>query len=112
MRPPQIRLVLLLISALLLLTLVANITSCQQEQASRLSAGATGLRVTATQWLLNAHRIDVSVTGTYAAQTAAAVRGFQSRQGLDVSGVVDRRTFERLAPTLGPGDRGLHVRAV
>jgi peptidoglycan hydrolase-like protein with peptidoglycan-binding domain len=35
-------------------------------------------------------------TGTYDAATAAAVRGFQARRGLDATGTVDRRTWGRL----------------
>lgn len=112
MRPPQIRLVLLLISALLLLTLVLNIVSCQQERTTRLGPGATGLRVTAVQWLLNSHGVDVSVTGNFAAQTAAAVRGFQAREGLTSTGAVDQPTFARLLTDTRRGDRGLQVRAV
>ncbi|WP_432560241.1 glucosaminidase domain-containing protein [Granulicoccus sp. GXG6511] len=113
MRQPQIRLALLLISALLLLTLALNVASCQQQNAARLGPGATGLRVTAVQWLLNAHGIDVNVTGTFAHQTHGAVRGFQARSGIDISGVVDQRTFDRLAAEdAREGDRGLRVRAV
>ncbi|MDO5499376.1 MAG: peptidoglycan-binding protein [Propionibacteriaceae bacterium] len=112
MRTPQIRLVLLLISALLLLTFVLNVSSCQQERTARLAAGATGLRVTAVQWLLNSHGIDVQVTGTFARQTTTAVRGFQAQRGLPVTGVVDPATFESLVQRVRPGDRGLHVRAV
>lgn len=112
MRPPQIRLALLLISGLLLLTLVLNVSSCQQERASRLGPGSTGLRVTAVQWLLNAKKIDVSITGTFAQQTNSAVRGFQEREGLSVTGQVDQRTFDRLIADTREGDRGLQVRAV
>ena len=112
MRRPQIRLALLLISALLLLTLVLNIVACQEERAARLGPGSTGLRVTAVQWLLNAHDIDVNVTGTFAHQTNSAVRGFQARQGLQIPGQVDRRTFDRLAIRAAEGDRGMHVRAI
>ncbi|MCW2791369.1 MAG: peptidoglycan-binding protein [Nocardioides sp.] len=35
-------------------------------------------------------------TGTYDAATVAAVRGFQAKRGLDVTGAVDHRTWERL----------------
>ena len=112
MRAPQIRLVLLLISTLLLLTLALNVAACQQERDAKVRVGATGLRVTGAQWLLNSHDIDVRVTGTFARQTGAAVRGFQAREGLATTGSIDRRTFEHLAPTTRRGDRGHQVRAV
>jgi peptidoglycan hydrolase-like protein with peptidoglycan-binding domain len=35
-------------------------------------------------------------TGTYDAATAAAVRGFQAKRGLEATGTVDRRTWQRL----------------
>ncbi|WP_425307311.1 glucosaminidase domain-containing protein [Ammonicoccus fulvus] len=112
MRLPQIRLVLLLVSAVLVTTVVANLAACQQAATPLLTNGATGLRVTGLQWLLNAERADVGVTGTYAGQTAAAVRGFQGASGLEPTGEVDRATFTRLTPDAKLGDRGLRVRAV
>lgn len=112
MRPPQIRLVLLLVSALLLLTVATNITSCQQAQAYRLEVGSSGLRVTALQWLLNAEQIDVSVTGSFAAQTVSAVRQLQVREQREATGGVDQATLRRLTPDTRAGDRGLHVRGV
>lgn len=112
MRPPQIRLVLLLVSALLMITVVANLVSCQQRATPLLTNGATGLRVTGLQWLLNAAEAEVGVTGTYAAQTASAVRAVQARSGADQTGELDRATYEELTPVTRPGDRGLRVRAV
>lgn len=112
MRLPQIRLVLLLVAAVLVTTVVANVAACQQAATPLLTTGATGLRVTALQWLLNAEKAEVGVTGTYASQTAAAVRAFQSAAGLEPTGDVRRATFEKLTPTTREGDRGLRVRAV
>ena len=68
-------------------------------------------------------------TGTYGPGTRAAVRGFQSKRGFEVTGVVDERTWRRLVrmtsaptkaelfnrpgPTLfGPGDSGPQVREI
>lgn len=112
MRLPQIRLVLLLVSAVLVTTVVANLVSCQQAATPLLTSGATGPRVTALQWLLNEAKAEVAVTGTYAGQTATAVRNFQGSAGLEATGDVDRATFERLTPDARAGDRGLRVRAV
>jgi peptidoglycan hydrolase-like protein with peptidoglycan-binding domain len=41
-----------------------------------------------------------SVTGIYTAQTQAAVRAFQVRYGLTVSGLLDRATRRELLPGL------------
>jgi murein L,D-transpeptidase YcbB/YkuD len=42
------------------------------------------------------------VDGRFTAQTAAAVRAFQRRYGLSVSGLLDRATREELVPGLNP----------
>ena len=52
------------------------------------------------------------VTGVYGDVTAGAVRGFQGKRGFPVTGVVDRRTLDRLdAMTRRPTDAELHNRA-
>jgi peptidoglycan hydrolase-like protein with peptidoglycan-binding domain len=43
-----------------------------------------------------------SVNGIYTAQTQAAVRAFQGRYGLPVSGLLDRATRRELLPGLEP----------
>lgn len=62
-----------------------------------LGEGASGTRVRDLQarlvqiaWLFG------DVTGTYDAATAAAVRGFQAKRGIPVTGAVDQRTLDRL----------------
>ncbi|MFC7496636.1 MULTISPECIES: L,D-transpeptidase family protein [unclassified Nocardioides] len=51
------------------------------------------------------------VTGTYGSLTTAAVRGFQAKRGIPVTGRVDRRTFDRLhAMTAKPTYAELHNR--
>ena len=42
------------------------------------------------------NQINVMPDGVYGSQTAAAVRSFQRRQGLNPTGVVDQQTFERI----------------
>ncbi len=51
------------------------------------------------------------VTGTYAAATASAVRGFQGKRAIPVTGEVDQRTWDRLtAMTQNPSSDELHNR--
>ncbi len=51
------------------------------------------------------------VTGFYGEVTTAAVRGFQAKRGIPVTGEVDRRTLRRLdAMTTAPTDDELHNR--
>lgn len=113
MRPQQLRLVLMLTSAVLLMLAISNIVRCTQESAApKLTTGSSGLKVTALQWLLNANQTDVSVTGTYADKTATAVRSFQQRARLKETGTIDSDTLKQLTPDAKPGDRGLQVRAI
>ncbi|GAW48868.1 peptidoglycan binding domain-containing protein [Nocardioides sp. PD653] len=54
---------------------------------------------------------DADVTGTYGDVTEAAVRGFQAKRGIPVTGEVDQRTQDRLyAMTATPTDAELHNR--
>ncbi|MCW2772549.1 MAG: Peptidoglycan-binding domain 1 protein [Nocardioides sp.] len=54
---------------------------------------------------------DADVTGTYGDVTEAAVRGFQAKRGIPVTGEVDQRTQDRLsAMTTTPTDAELHNR--
>ena len=45
-------------------------------------------------------QMNVMPDGIYGSQTAAAVRSFQRRQGLNPTGVVDEATFSEVYPTL------------
>ena len=63
--------------------------------------GQRGDEVLFLQILLNALRAEygyppVPLSGIYAAQTADAVRQFQKANGLDATGIADRRTWHRL----------------
>lgn len=54
---------------------------------------------------------DADVTGVYGDVTAAAVRGFQAKREIPVTGEVDQRTLDRLyAMTSTPTDAELHNR--
>ena len=67
-----------------------------------LSRGASGeevrdlqARLVSIQWLFG------DVTGSYDAETVAAVRGFQDKRGIPVTGEVDQRTLDRLHAMTG-----------
>ena len=62
-----------------------------------LEPGATGVQVRELQHrLFQLAWLPETTTGTYAAATREAVRGFQAKRGLDATGVVDQRTWRRL----------------
>lgn len=55
---------------------------------------------------------NADVTGTYGDVTTAAVRGFQAKREIPVTGTVDQRTLDRLdAMTSAPSQAELHNRA-
>ena len=68
--------------------------------------------VKAIQFLLRARGFYPSQPdGIFGAQTAAAVKKFQSNRGLKVDGIVGSETFPKLVQTVKRGDRGDAVRA-
>ena len=79
-----------------------------------LASGDTGDRVRDAQarlkqiaWLFG------PVTGTYDADTVAAVKGFQAKRAIPVTGEIDQRTMDRLAAmTHTPSDAEKHNKAV
>lgn len=95
-----------------------------------LAAGDTGMKVRSLQVRLRATAwLDVPPSGTYDRRTTRAVRGFQRKRELPVTGEVDRRTWRRLLamtedPTraellhrpgralMSSGDAGAQVREV
>lgn len=64
--------------------------------ADPVATGARGDAVTAAQRQLSARGIATTVDGVFGPATAAAVRTFQTREGLPADGVVDARTWSRL----------------
>lgn len=78
--------------------------------------GARGAMVRVLQCLvLPGRQHPVKTSGRYDPPTVRAVRAFQQRSGLDVTGDVDRRTWTALlarggTPVLKKGSRGEHVR--
>jgi peptidoglycan hydrolase-like protein with peptidoglycan-binding domain len=74
---------------------------------------ATGSPVSAVQYLLRAHGIDVDADGVYGPQTGEAVRRFDSQhRAVFVSDVVGNLTWPALIIQTGPGSTGDAVRAV
>ena len=104
--------------------------SSAQPPAPVLQPGAKGTRVRELQVRLHQLAwLPETTTGVYDAATVAAVRGFQARRGLARTGVLDRRTWQRLVvmtvrpdhdamfnvlhpgkALYGPGDHGSAVR--
>jgi len=97
------------------------------EPATRvMRPGAKGSRVRALQVRLHQLAwLPETTTGVYDDATVAAVKGFQAKRGLDRTGLLDRRTWQRLVAmtdrpghdamfnvlhpgktVLGPGDEG------
>ena len=90
-----------------------GLTACVASQAT----GPTGLRPAPDRMLAagdvqvaEAHLRDFGydpgpVDGVFTAETQAAVRGYQRRYGLPVSGLLDQATRQELLPGLDPLDQ-------
>ena len=80
------------------LTALAWIPWCNGEppQRSNIEPGSTGDRVTSLQIALVALGYPIAVDGEYGPSTEAAVRDFQSRNGLEVDGIAGPNTQELL----------------
>lgn len=75
--------------------------------------GSKGDGVATLQSLLNASvSAGLDVDGSYGNLTRDAVRTFQSRNGLTVTGGMDDKTWTKLLPRLSPGSRGGAVSAL
>jgi CHAT domain/Putative peptidoglycan binding domain len=73
---------------------------------------AVGAEVTAAQYLLNDHQIDVEVTGFFDDSTTDAVRSFEAESPtLPDDGVLGPLTWSELVVNLVPGDERAAVRA-
>jgi peptidoglycan hydrolase-like protein with peptidoglycan-binding domain len=80
-------------------------TASPQPADDLMQPGATGTRVRELQVRLHQLAwLPETTTGVYDDATVAAVKGFQAKRGLDRTGVLDRRTWQRLvAMTDRPG---------
>jgi metallophosphoesterase (TIGR03767 family) len=74
--------------------------------------GRTGSRVRAAQYLLNAHGAALTADGSFGAATAAAVRAFQSANGLAADGTIGAATWRALTVTVARDSNGPAVSAV
>lgn len=78
-----------------------------------MSQGNTGDRVKTVQYLLNQLQdAGLLVDGDFGALTAAAVKAFQSAQGIHADGIVNPTTWRALVVTVRQGDSGSAVKAV
>ena len=107
-------------------------TASPEPASDVMEPGAKGPQVRELQVRLHQLAwLPETTTGVYDDETAAAVKGFQAKRGLDRTGVLDRRTWQRLVAmtdrpshdamfnvlhpgrTLyGPGDEGSSVRGL
>jgi peptidoglycan hydrolase-like protein with peptidoglycan-binding domain len=78
-------------------------------------SGNAGETVRTVQYLLRVHGYTVAIDGSFGPRTEAAVRAFQSAQGLAADGTVGDQTWPALIIAVRDGDRsekGDAVRAV
>ncbi|MEV6593130.1 penicillin-insensitive murein endopeptidase [Streptomyces acidicola] len=76
------------------------------------SSGNRGSDVAALQHLLGARGHTVATDGVFGSGTTAAVKAFQSAQGLTSDGIVGPNTWGRLVVTVQQNDSGPAVKAV
>ena len=67
------------------------------------AVGSTGAGVSDLQSKLNSVGYSLAVDGNYGAATQAAVRDFQSKQGISVDGIAGPQTLVALATAIGQG---------
>lgn len=75
-----------------------------------LKRGQTKAKVRILQKLLNAKGFRVEDDGKFGASTERAVRAFQKFRKLDINGIVDGPTWEKLVVPIHRGSRGPMVR--
>ncbi|WP_078857033.1 peptidoglycan-binding protein [Streptomyces sp. NBRC 109706] len=83
-----------------------------QRGWSSFNPGAAGQRVRVIQHLLNQRGAGLTVDGAYGSVSSAAVRSFQSSNGLVADGQVGPLTWQKLVYSLQQGSSGHHVRAL
>lgn len=69
-----------------------------------LTAGQTGPKITALQYLLKGNGVSAGATGTFDAATVASLKNFQSKNGLYADGRATAQTLTELMITLNPGN--------
>ncbi|MCQ2354805.1 MAG: InlB B-repeat-containing protein, partial [Clostridia bacterium] len=61
-----------------------------------LKSGSSGYRVKALQFILNYYGASLTANGDFGSGTVAAVKNFQTANGLNVTGIVDNATWAKL----------------
>jgi peptidoglycan hydrolase-like protein with peptidoglycan-binding domain len=72
----------------------------------------TDFDVRPVQYLLDERGASLVVDGTFGPETTAAVKQFQTAQGLTPDGIIGNQTWPRLVVQVAKGSRGDAVRAV
>ncbi len=80
--------------------------------STTLKQGKRGAKVAALQQLLTRAGHKVSATGYYGTSTAAAVKAYQKKRKLSVTGKADPLTLTRLSPDVRKGAKGAQVAAL
>jgi peptidoglycan hydrolase-like protein with peptidoglycan-binding domain len=78
----------------------------------RVAIGQEGERVRTVQYLLRHHGFTVAVDGEFGEGTRAAVKEFQRKHRLSVTGYVDDPDWAAIASSVRKGEGGWKVRAV
>lgn len=77
-----------------------------------LTKGTRSAKVQALQQLLNRAGVKVGTTGYFGTETFAAVKKYQKKQGLSVTGRADPLTLTRITPDIRRGWKGSAVAAL
>jgi flagellum-specific peptidoglycan hydrolase FlgJ len=89
-----------------------GLTKFDLNISTTLTKGGRGAKVTALQHLLNNAGQKVSTTGYFGTSTVAAVKAYQKRQGLPITGRADPLTLTRITPDVSSGMKGSRVASV
>ena len=99
-------------AALLLLATSVEWSDARSVRFPVTEYGQRGANVMAIQYLLQHRGYEIPATGWYGPMTRDAIKRYQRRHRLPITGVVDGRTWLRMAPDVIIGMKGHHVRAV
>jgi len=74
-----------------------------------LKYGDSGLEVLTVQTLLKDAGSKISLTGCYDIAMVSAVRSFQKKNGLEITGKVDKPTYKKLKKPISWWDKLLNI---
>lgn len=89
-----------------------NLTQYDLKIRTTLSKGAQNAKVKALQYLLKNAGITVGTTGYFGTDTVTAVKKYQKKVGLSVTGKADPLTLTRITPDIRKGWKGSAVAAL